>query len=207
MAHHPAWVGHHTGGSRSKTTVHPCPLRWWGCGLLTGTPSHNNEPKKTQHNNNIGKREIVFTFLWWRQHCWEHWFTRCSIKAKLPCLRCPVRFRPHLILSVCVAFSPSGIHIWQARATLLCWVLKTPLTVFVARMKSEYSFVVRCIFSSCGLCSGAFTQWFCHGVRCIRDTPGHTLTWWPPDAYMDVPLHWGILFGTDARHKVRTSKI
>ena len=28
MAHHPVWVGHHTGGSRSKPTVHTCPLRW-----------------------------------------------------------------------------------------------------------------------------------------------------------------------------------
>ena len=26
MAHHPAWVGHYTGGSRSTPTVHPCPL-------------------------------------------------------------------------------------------------------------------------------------------------------------------------------------
>ena len=24
MAHRPAWVGHHTGGSRSTPTVHPC---------------------------------------------------------------------------------------------------------------------------------------------------------------------------------------
>ena len=32
MAHHPAWVGHHTCGSRSKSTVHPSPLRWRGCG-------------------------------------------------------------------------------------------------------------------------------------------------------------------------------
>ena len=27
-------AGHHTGGSRLKHTVHPCPLRWGGCGLL-----------------------------------------------------------------------------------------------------------------------------------------------------------------------------
>ena len=27
MTHHPAWVGHHTGGSRSKPTEHPCPVR------------------------------------------------------------------------------------------------------------------------------------------------------------------------------------
>ena len=52
MAHHPAWVGHHTG------TVHPCPLRWGGCGLLTGTPTHNNESKKTQHNNNIVAEQV-----------------------------------------------------------------------------------------------------------------------------------------------------
>ena len=68
MAHHPAWVGHHTGGSRSKPTVHPCPLRWGGCGLLTSTPTHNNEPKKTQHDNNknISRKimEIVEDFAW-----------------------------------------------------------------------------------------------------------------------------------------------
>ena len=39
MSHHPAWVGHHTGGSRSKPTVHPCPHRWEGCGLLTDSPT------------------------------------------------------------------------------------------------------------------------------------------------------------------------
>ena len=52
MAHHPAWVGHHTAGSRSKPTVHPCPLRWGGCGLLTGTSTHINESNETQHDNN-----------------------------------------------------------------------------------------------------------------------------------------------------------
>ena len=59
MAHHPAWVGHHTGGSRSKPTVHPCPLRWGGCGLLTSTPTHNNEPKKTQHDNNMEAEQVL----------------------------------------------------------------------------------------------------------------------------------------------------
>ena len=59
MAHHPAWVGHHTGGSRSKPTVHPCPLRWGGCGLLTSTPTHNNEFKKTQHNNNMVAEQVL----------------------------------------------------------------------------------------------------------------------------------------------------
>ena len=37
--HHPAWVGHHTGGSRSTLTVHPCPLRCEGCGWLNSTIS------------------------------------------------------------------------------------------------------------------------------------------------------------------------
>ena len=38
-------LGHHTGGPR--LTVHQCPLRWRGCGLLTNsTPvSRLNEPK------------------------------------------------------------------------------------------------------------------------------------------------------------------
>ena len=59
MAHHPASVGHHTGGSRSKPTVHPCPLRWGGCGLLTSTPTHNDEPKKTQHNDHIVAEQVL----------------------------------------------------------------------------------------------------------------------------------------------------
>ena len=42
MAHHPAWVSHHTGGSRTR-----------GCGLLTNSATHNNESKKTQHDNNM----------------------------------------------------------------------------------------------------------------------------------------------------------
>ena len=58
MAHHPAWVGHHTGGSRSKPTVHPCPLRWGRCGLLTNSTTHNNESKKTQHNDNSSLCQI-----------------------------------------------------------------------------------------------------------------------------------------------------
>ena len=32
MAHHPAWVSHHTGGSRSIPTVHPCSRKGEGCG-------------------------------------------------------------------------------------------------------------------------------------------------------------------------------
>ena len=59
MAHHPAWVGHHTGGSRSKPTVHPCPLRWDGCGLLTNSTTHNNEPKKTEHDNNMVAQQVL----------------------------------------------------------------------------------------------------------------------------------------------------
>ena len=58
MAHHPAWVGHHTGGFRSTPTVHPCPLRSGGCGWLTGTPTHN-ESKKTQHNNNMVAEQVL----------------------------------------------------------------------------------------------------------------------------------------------------
>ena len=59
MAHHPAWVGHHTGGSQSKPTVHPCPLRWRGCGLLTNSTTHNNESKKTQHDNNMVAEQVL----------------------------------------------------------------------------------------------------------------------------------------------------
>ena len=42
MTHHPAWVCHHTGGSRSTPTVHPCPLRWEGCGWLNSNYPHHN---------------------------------------------------------------------------------------------------------------------------------------------------------------------
>ena len=54
----PGWR-YHTGGSWSKPTVHPCALRWGGCGLLTSTPTHNNEPKKTQHNNNMAAEQVL----------------------------------------------------------------------------------------------------------------------------------------------------
>ena len=59
MAHHLAWLGDHKGGSRSKPTVHPCPLRWGGCGLLTNSRTHNNESKKTQHDNNMVAEDVL----------------------------------------------------------------------------------------------------------------------------------------------------
>ena len=59
LAHHPAWVGHHTVGSPSKPTVHPCPLRWGGCGLLNNSTTHNNESKKTQHDNNMVAEQVL----------------------------------------------------------------------------------------------------------------------------------------------------
>ena len=40
-------------GPGQNPTAHPCPLRWRGCVLLTSTPTHKNESKKTQHKNNI----------------------------------------------------------------------------------------------------------------------------------------------------------
>ena len=58
MAHHRAWVGHHTGGSGSKPTVHPCPLRWGGCGLLTNSTTHNNESKKTHYDNKVAEQVL-----------------------------------------------------------------------------------------------------------------------------------------------------
>ena len=36
----PGWR-RHTGGSRSIPTLHPCPPRWRGCGLLTNTTTIN----------------------------------------------------------------------------------------------------------------------------------------------------------------------
>ena len=50
-------VGHHTGGVPVKT--HSLTLRWGGCGLHTGTPTHNNEPKKTPHDNNMVAEQVL----------------------------------------------------------------------------------------------------------------------------------------------------
>ena len=41
----PGWE-HHTGGSRSKPTVHPCPHRWGGCGLFTNSTTQRMSPRK-----------------------------------------------------------------------------------------------------------------------------------------------------------------
>ena len=89
----PGWE-HHTGGSRSKPTVHPCPLRWRGCGLLISTPTHNNEPKKTQHDNNItvffGLFLAFFFFLvfffcpsFGGLFCFFGLFFRCSVRGTM----------------------------------------------------------------------------------------------------------------------------
>ena len=51
-------MGHYTGGSQSKPTVHPCPLRWGGCGLLTNSTTDNNESKTTQHDDDCLKLDI-----------------------------------------------------------------------------------------------------------------------------------------------------
>ena len=48
----PGWVTKRVGPGQ-RPTVHPCPLRWGGCGLLTNSTTHNNESKKTQHGNNM----------------------------------------------------------------------------------------------------------------------------------------------------------
>ena len=47
MAHHPAWVSHHTGGSRSLPTVHPCSRKGGGCVQRTNNTSdtRRNAPK------------------------------------------------------------------------------------------------------------------------------------------------------------------
>ena len=38
--------GDHSVSLFSKPTVHPCPLRWGDCGLLTGTPHTTMSPRK-----------------------------------------------------------------------------------------------------------------------------------------------------------------
>ena len=59
MAHHPAWVGHHTGGSRSKTTVHCGHFGGEAVGCSLALQHHNNEPKKTQHNDNMVAEQVL----------------------------------------------------------------------------------------------------------------------------------------------------
>ena len=60
-----------------KTHSTPVPLRWGGCGLLTGTPTHNNEPKKTQHNNNMVAERVLCDLSVRRSVC-VHGVCRCS---------------------------------------------------------------------------------------------------------------------------------
>ena len=48
MAHHPAWVGHHTGGPRKTPTVHPCSRKGGSCGWLTALQT---TPKLLQHGS------------------------------------------------------------------------------------------------------------------------------------------------------------
>ena len=54
MAHRPAWVGHHTGGSRLTPTVHPCSRKEGGCGWLTAQKHNkhqNMSPEFRQHGS------------------------------------------------------------------------------------------------------------------------------------------------------------
>ena len=68
-AHHPAWKGHHTGGSRSKPTEHPCPLRWEGCGLLTSTPTHTPMSPRKRNTITTSSPQAVQ-----KQNCMQqHW--------------------------------------------------------------------------------------------------------------------------------------
>ena len=59
VTHHPAWVGHHTGGSWTTPTVHPCPLRWEGVGGSTALST----PKLQQHVQQQNKNKSFGTFL------------------------------------------------------------------------------------------------------------------------------------------------
>ena len=52
----PPCLGRGVGGSQSKPTVHPCPLRWGDCGLPTNFTTHNSESKKTQQDNNMAEQ-------------------------------------------------------------------------------------------------------------------------------------------------------
>ena len=55
-------LGRHTGGSPSKPTVHPCSFRGGGCGLLTSTPAHNNDPQYDQQSTRSTINEPNNTF-------------------------------------------------------------------------------------------------------------------------------------------------
>ena len=59
MAHHLVWVGRHTGGSRTKPTVHRAHFGEEAVVLLTNSTTHNNEPKKTQHDNNMVAEQVL----------------------------------------------------------------------------------------------------------------------------------------------------
>ena len=54
-AHHLAWVGHHTGGSSSTPTVHPCLVRQGRCRWLTALST----PKTSQHGSGAAVLVVV----------------------------------------------------------------------------------------------------------------------------------------------------
>ena len=54
----PGWECH-TGGSRSKPTVHRCRPKTGGCGLLTRT---QNEPTKKQHSLSLSRMLMSYQF-------------------------------------------------------------------------------------------------------------------------------------------------
>ena len=68
VTHHPAWVGHHTGGFRSTPTVHPCPLRWEGCGWLNSsihTEAASTASVKSRQGRNVSaERKVGECFQW-----------------------------------------------------------------------------------------------------------------------------------------------
>ena len=58
MAHHSAWVGHHTGGSRSKPQYTRAHLGGEAVGCSPTPQHHFNEPKTMVHNDNMVAEQV-----------------------------------------------------------------------------------------------------------------------------------------------------
>ena len=64
MFHHPAWVEHHTGGSRSTPTVHPCWLRSGGRGWLNHDHARTQATRDARHAVRAARTLFTRTWLW-----------------------------------------------------------------------------------------------------------------------------------------------
>ena len=72
--HHPAWVEGHTGGSRFTPTVHPCPVRWGGCGWPTQLHEPNNARENAQlvQFEKINLHQVKSVIIVQKMVLWNH---------------------------------------------------------------------------------------------------------------------------------------